>query len=95
MEASDSESEKSEESDEGYEPSDVEVVSESEDDDSDEESVVESEEEEVKFFLPSKVKKLRCVFFAQALACHKVIDDILVGNFFMFFHSRNCACRFQ
>jgi nucleosome binding factor SPN SPT16 subunit len=47
MEASDSESEKSEESDEGYEPSDVEVVSESEDDDSDEESVVESEEEEV------------------------------------------------
>jgi hypothetical protein len=95
MEASDSESEKSEESDEGYEPSDVEVVSESEDDDSDEESVVESEEEEVIFLLPSKVKKLRCVFFAQALACHKVIDDILVGNIFVFFHSRNCAWRFQ
>lgn len=49
MEASDSDSEKSEESDEGYEPSDVEVVSESEDDDSDDESVVESEDDEVRF----------------------------------------------
>jgi nucleosome binding factor SPN SPT16 subunit len=47
MEASDSDSEKSEESDEGYEPSDVEVVSESEDDDSDDESVVESDDDEV------------------------------------------------
>jgi len=46
MEASDSDSEKSEESDEGYEPSDVEVVSESEDDDSDDESVVESDDDE-------------------------------------------------
>lgn len=46
MEASDSESDKSEESDEGYEPSDVEVVSESEDDDSDDESVVESDDDE-------------------------------------------------
>ncbi len=49
MEASDSDSEKSEESDEGYEPSDVEeVVSESEDDDSDDESVVESDDDEVR-----------------------------------------------
>lgn len=48
MEASDSESDKSEESDEGYEPSDVEVVSESEDDDSDDESVVESDDDEVR-----------------------------------------------
>lgn len=48
MEASDSDSEKSEESDEGYEPSDVdEAVSESEDDDSDDESVVESDDDEV------------------------------------------------
>ena len=48
MEASDSDSEKSEESDEGYEPSDVdEVLSESEDDDSDDESVVESDDDEV------------------------------------------------
>jgi nucleosome binding factor SPN SPT16 subunit len=53
MEASDSDSEKSEESDEGYEPSDVEVVSESEDDDSDDESVVESEDDEVRFFVVS------------------------------------------
>jgi hypothetical protein len=48
MEASDSDSEKSEESDEGYEPSDVEVASEeSEDDNSDDESVVESDDDEV------------------------------------------------
>ncbi|KAJ7569137.1 hypothetical protein O6H91_01G063000 [Diphasiastrum complanatum] len=46
MEASDSDSEKSEESDEGYEPSDLEEPSESEDDDSDDVSVVESEEDE-------------------------------------------------
>eukprot|EP00249_Psilotum_nudum_P024634 c29245_g1_i1 orf=537-3725(+) len=46
MEASDSESGGSEESDEGYQPSDVDEPSESEDDDSDDESVVESEEEE-------------------------------------------------
>ncbi|GMH13121.1 hypothetical protein Nepgr_014962 [Nepenthes gracilis] len=46
MEASDSESEKSEESDKGYEPSDVEVESESEDDDSASESLVESEDDE-------------------------------------------------
>ncbi|MCO5601625.1 hypothetical protein L7F22_055748 [Adiantum nelumboides] len=46
MEVSDSDSENSEESDEGYQPSDVEVVSESEDEDSDDESVVESEEDE-------------------------------------------------
>lgn len=46
MEVSDSDSENSEESDEGYQPSDVEIVSESEDEDSDDESVVESEEDE-------------------------------------------------
>ncbi|CAM6087378.1 unnamed protein product [Calypogeia fissa] len=46
MEGSDSDSEKSEESDEGYVPSDAEPVSESEDDDSDDESVVESEDDE-------------------------------------------------
>ncbi|KAJ7544149.1 hypothetical protein O6H91_09G066200 [Diphasiastrum complanatum] len=46
MEASDSDSEKSEESDEGYEPSDLEEPSESEEDDSDDESVVESEQDE-------------------------------------------------
>lgn len=45
LEVSDSESEKSAESD-AYEPSDVDEASESEDDDSDDESVVESEEEE-------------------------------------------------
>ncbi|XP_071723196.1 FACT complex subunit SPT16-like [Rutidosis leptorrhynchoides] len=45
IDASDSESEKSEESDQGYEPSDVEPESESEDDDSDSESLVESEED--------------------------------------------------
>ncbi|EFJ08291.1 hypothetical protein SELMODRAFT_269691 [Selaginella moellendorffii] len=46
MEASDSESEKSEESDKGYEPSDLEEPSESEDEGSDDESVVESEDDE-------------------------------------------------
>lgn len=46
MEVSDSDSENSEESDEGYQPSDVEVASESEDEDSDDESVVESEDDE-------------------------------------------------
>lgn len=46
LEASDSESENSEESDQGYEPSDMEVESVSEDEDSDSESLVESEDEE-------------------------------------------------
>jgi nucleosome binding factor SPN SPT16 subunit len=46
LEATDSESELSEESDKGYEPSDVEPESESEDDVSDSESLVESDEEE-------------------------------------------------
>ncbi|GKV39651.1 hypothetical protein SLEP1_g47392 [Rubroshorea leprosula] len=46
LEASDSDSENSEESDQGYEPSDVEPESESEDDASDSESLVESEDEE-------------------------------------------------
>lgn len=46
MEASDSDSEASEESDQGYEPSDVQSESESEDDDSDSESLVESEDDE-------------------------------------------------
>jgi nucleosome binding factor SPN SPT16 subunit len=46
MEASDSEVEESEESDQGYEPSDAEPVSESEDDDSDSASLVESDEDE-------------------------------------------------
>ncbi|KAK7305637.1 hypothetical protein VNO77_43544 [Canavalia gladiata] len=46
LEASDSESENSEESDKGYEPSDMEPESDSEDDDSDSESLVESEDDE-------------------------------------------------
>ncbi|KAF7824947.1 FACT complex subunit SPT16-like [Senna tora] len=46
LEASDSESENSQDSDKGYEPSDVEPESDSEDDVSDSESLVESEEEE-------------------------------------------------
>ncbi|KAJ8755334.1 hypothetical protein K2173_019132 [Erythroxylum novogranatense] len=46
MEVSDSESDNTEESDQGYEPSEAEPESESEDDDSDSESLVESEEEE-------------------------------------------------
>lgn len=46
LEATDSESDQSEESDQGYEPSDVEVESESEDDASDSESLVESEDDE-------------------------------------------------
>ncbi|KAL5580412.1 hypothetical protein UlMin_012854 [Ulmus minor] len=46
LEASDSESEHSEESDQGYEPSDIEPESESEDDPSESESLVESEDEE-------------------------------------------------
>ncbi|KAJ4717345.1 FACT complex subunit SPT16 [Melia azedarach] len=46
LEASDSESEKSEESDQGYEPSDMEEESESVEDDADSESLVESEDEE-------------------------------------------------
>jgi nucleosome binding factor SPN SPT16 subunit len=46
LEATDSESELSEESDKGYEPSDVEPESESEDDVSDSESLVESDEAE-------------------------------------------------
>ncbi|KAF5748877.1 FACT complex subunit SPT16 [Tripterygium wilfordii] len=46
LEASDSDSDKSEESDHGYEPSDLEVVSESEDDASDSESLVDSEDDE-------------------------------------------------
>ncbi|KAF7840348.1 FACT complex subunit SPT16-like [Senna tora] len=46
LEATDSESENSEESDKGYEPSDVEPESDSEDDASDSESLVESEDEE-------------------------------------------------
>lgn len=46
LEASDSESDNSEESDQGYEPSDMEVESVSEDEDSDSESLVESEDEE-------------------------------------------------
>ncbi|KAF7840699.1 FACT complex subunit SPT16-like [Senna tora] len=46
LEATDSESENSEESDKGYEPSDVEPESESEEEDSDSESLVESEDEE-------------------------------------------------
>ncbi|KAH7542906.1 FACT complex subunit SPT16 [Ziziphus jujuba] len=46
LEATDSESERSEESDQGYEPSDLEPESDSEDEASDSESLVESEEEE-------------------------------------------------
>lgn len=46
LEASDSESEASEESDQGYEPSDVEPESDSEDDDSGSASLVESDEDE-------------------------------------------------
>ncbi|KAL0422131.1 UNVERIFIED_CONTAM: FACT complex subunit SPT16 [Sesamum latifolium] len=46
LEATDSDSENSAESDQGYEPSDVEPESDSEDDDSDSESLVESEDEE-------------------------------------------------
>ncbi|CAL9232355.1 unnamed protein product [Arabidopsis halleri] len=46
LDGSDSESGGSEESDKGYEPSDVEVESESEDEDSESESMVESEDEE-------------------------------------------------
>ncbi|XP_021898747.1 FACT complex subunit SPT16 [Carica papaya] len=46
LEASDSDSENSEESDKGYEPSDLESESESDDDASDSESLVESEDEE-------------------------------------------------
>ncbi|KAH7278395.1 hypothetical protein KP509_38G039200 [Ceratopteris richardii] len=46
LEVSDSDTENSEESDEGYQPSDVDVASESEEEDSDDESVVESEEDE-------------------------------------------------
>ncbi|XP_042487040.1 FACT complex subunit SPT16-like [Macadamia integrifolia] len=46
LEASDSDSEKTEESDQGYEPSDVQSDSGSEDEDNDSESLVESEEEE-------------------------------------------------
>ncbi|KAK1374081.1 FACT complex subunit [Heracleum sosnowskyi] len=47
LEVSDSDSEKSQESDQGYEPSDVQSESESEEDDSDSASLVESEEDEV------------------------------------------------
>lgn len=46
MEASDSDSEGSEESDQGYEPSDVEEESESDEEDSENESLVESDEDE-------------------------------------------------
>ncbi|KAM0950639.1 putative peptidase M24, PH-like domain superfamily, FACT complex subunit Spt16 [Dioscorea sansibarensis] len=46
LEASDSDSENSVESDQGYEPSDAEPESESEDEDSDSESLVESDEDE-------------------------------------------------
>ncbi|GMH10409.1 hypothetical protein Nepgr_012250 [Nepenthes gracilis] len=46
MEASDSESDNSEESDKGYMPSDMEAESESDDEDPDSESLVESEDEE-------------------------------------------------
>lgn len=46
MEASDSETEETEESDQGYEPSDAEPESESEDEDSDSESLVESDEDD-------------------------------------------------
>lgn len=46
MEVSDSDSENSEESDEGYQPSDVDEPSESEEEDTEDESVVESEDEE-------------------------------------------------
>lgn len=46
IDASDSESGNSEESDQGYEPSDAEPESDSDDDDSDSESLVDSEEEE-------------------------------------------------
>ncbi|KAM0895903.1 hypothetical protein ACQ4PT_023555 [Festuca glaucescens] len=46
MEASDSETEDTEESDQGYEPSDAEPVSESEDDDSGSASLVESDDDE-------------------------------------------------
>ncbi|KAL8114981.1 FACT complex subunit SPT16-like [Apium graveolens] len=46
LEVSDSDSEKSQESDQGYEPSDVQSDSESEEDDSDSASLVESEEDE-------------------------------------------------
>ncbi|KAF3657988.1 FACT complex subunit SPT16 [Capsicum annuum] len=46
IDASDSESGESEESDQGYEPSDAEPESDSEDEDSDSESLVDSEEEE-------------------------------------------------
>ncbi|KAH7834353.1 hypothetical protein Vadar_015117 [Vaccinium darrowii] len=47
LEASDSDSDNSEESDQGYEPSDVEPESVSEDDESDSASLVESEDDEV------------------------------------------------
>ncbi|CAI9765250.1 unnamed protein product [Fraxinus pennsylvanica] len=46
LEGTDSDSDNSEESDQGYEPSDAEPVSESEDDESDSESLVESEDDE-------------------------------------------------
>ncbi|XP_057979324.1 FACT complex subunit SPT16-like [Malania oleifera] len=46
MDATDSDSDKTEESDQGYEPSDVQSESESDDEDSDSESLVESEDEE-------------------------------------------------
>ncbi|KAK4742442.1 hypothetical protein SAY87_000443 [Trapa incisa] len=46
LEVSESDSDKSEESDQGYEPSDVQSESDSEDDDSDSESLVESEDDE-------------------------------------------------
>lgn len=46
MDASDSDSDNAEESDDGYQPSDLQTESESEDDDSDSESLVESEDEE-------------------------------------------------
>ncbi|GLJ05022.1 hypothetical protein SUGI_0009560 [Cryptomeria japonica] len=46
MEASDSDSENSEESDQGYEPSDIEEESESDEEDSEDESLVESDEDE-------------------------------------------------
>ncbi|KAK6911695.1 Peptidase M24 [Dillenia turbinata] len=46
MEATDSDSEGTEDSDQGYEPSDVQSESDSDDDDDDNESLVESEEEE-------------------------------------------------
>ncbi|XP_057869393.2 FACT complex subunit SPT16 isoform X1 [Cryptomeria japonica] len=46
MEASDSDMENSQESDQGYEPSDIEEESESDDEDSEDESLVESDEDE-------------------------------------------------